>query len=105
SPLLAEAHAAVHVLLEHPRCNGDCEDYIAPGRWRTEARPASLPMMLEHSIDLNVPNLWWIRMKYEPVSSRTRIVSSALAGTMFVVALIAGYSLWASVTANSRSSR
>jgi len=98
SPLFAQAREAERIVAPGSRCGGHCEDYIAPGRWRTEARPASLTMMLDHSIDLNVPNLWWLRMQYEPVSSAVRTLTSIVAVVLFAIAVVTGYSLCVNAT-------
>jgi hypothetical protein len=101
SPLLAQIRTLPNTLFPDARCDGRCEAYIAPGPWKTEARPASTAMMLDHSIDLNVPNLWWWRMMYLPVPPAVRIGSEFIAGALLLAALSAACVLCMNVTGRS----
>ena len=42
--------------------------FIPPGPWKNEARAVSIETMLASSVDLNVYDLWWIRILYYPYS-------------------------------------
>ena len=63
SPVIGQFVSMKHVLRTTLSGKGG-EAFIAPGPWRNEARPASIEAMLQRSIDLNVVNLWWIRLPF-----------------------------------------
>lgn len=63
SPLVGQLESAAHVVRRTVE-GGSFEPFIAAGPWRSEARPASIPLMLEQSIDLNVVDLWWVRLRF-----------------------------------------
>ena len=41
--------------------------------WVNEARPATLNMMLDSSIDLNSIDIWWLRIVYFPINDVSKI--------------------------------
>lgn len=86
SPVLGQLESAGHVTTS-TLTGGNYQLYIAPGPWKSVARPASSEMMLANSIDFNVANVWWIRLLFFPMSSGVRMfvfitgLSSAVGAT------------------------
>lgn len=79
SPLLGQIGSLHHVLSNHKT---DLDHYTPPGPWRSEARPATLEMMLASSIDFNSLNVWWIRAGHFKLS-----MASIVAGRLALIAL------------------
>jgi hypothetical protein len=52
--------------------------FHADGPWRNEGRPVGIGTMLEHSVDLNTLDLWWVRVLYFPISDDRRLLLLAV---------------------------
>lgn len=78
SPVVGQFESAVHVIQSTVE-GGDYRPFLASGPWRSVARPASREMMLAQSIDLNVVDLWWIRLAFFS-SDRPHVLVSILIG-------------------------
>lgn len=93
SPVVGQLGSAVHVV--NSTLQGDnFQPYIATGPWHSVARPASIEMMLEQSIDQNVVDLWWIRLLFFSSSSAAPLVAVFFGGVGSVVTVSLARSAW-----------
>jgi len=49
-------------------------NFITPGPWKNEARTVDIRTMLDASLDLNVFDLWWIRIIHYPVPDTIKYI-------------------------------
>jgi len=93
SPVLGQFRSAGHVLLT-TLSGRDFQPYISAGPWTDVARPASITMMLDSSVDLNVVNLWWVRLPF--FASRGILTPFCLlfAGLALLAILVLLRSIW-----------
>lgn len=96
SPVLAQFESAGHVVSE-TLGGGDFEPFIPPGPWRTVARPASIEMMLVSSVDLNVINVWWVRLVFLTSNRVAQILSIVFGGLLMIAAFRLSRSVWTAV--------
>lgn len=89
SPVIGQFDSSAHVLTATVG-GGDFHPFIARGPWRSVARPASIEMMLEQSIDFNVVDLWWIRFPFFASSAPATVIALLFGGfgTLITVGMV-----------------
>lgn len=87
SPILGSigsfANAANHLLSD-----ATLYTFFQTNGWADEARPATLKMMLDASIDLNAIDLWWVRIVYFPINDTLKVSAFVLGSSATVITLL-----------------
>jgi hypothetical protein len=74
SPLIALPKSFMHLVMRSFDSD-TLHTYFVTGPWLNEARNASIPQMLESSIDLNSFDIWWVRLQHFPFSDNIKLFS------------------------------
>jgi hypothetical protein len=93
SPVLGQFRSAAHVLSTTLRTR-ELHPYISPGPWTDVARPASIEMMLDSSIDLNVVNVWWVRLPFFVTWGLPSFLSLLFGGLVLLASTLLLRSIW-----------
>lgn len=83
SPVVGQFESAAHVL-RATFAGREYQAFIPRGPWRSVARPASMERMLQRSIDLNVVDLWWIRLNFLVERRGASLTGFLMAGLAFI---------------------
>ena len=96
SPILQQLHSFYSVVTRlGDEQTGDYRLFLQPGIWRNEGRPATQEMMLSQSVDLNVPNFWWMRIGHVPLPHFIAFAFYAVAiGLSMVLVSLLAITLW-----------
>ena len=93
SPVLGQFQSAAHVLATTVRTR-ELHPYISPGPWTDVARPASIEMMLDSSVDLNVVNFWWVRLPFFVTWGLLAHLSLLFGGLVVLASTLLLRSIW-----------
>ena len=74
SPLMALPNSFMHLIMRIFDSD-TLYTYFITGPWLNESRNASIPQMLESSIDLNSFDIWWVRLQHFPFSDNIKFFS------------------------------
>lgn len=86
SPLIAIPKNFMH-LIERLNSTDPIYNFITPGPWKNEAKIVDIKTMLDTSLDLNVIDLWWLRIIHYPIPDTLKYYSF-LAGFIAFIGFI-----------------
>jgi len=93
SPVLGQYRSASHVV-RATISTRPLHSYISPGPWQDVARPASIQMMLDSSVDLNAVNFWWLRVPFSVGRGLSAILCLVFGGVALFTSAVLLRSIW-----------